>query len=182
MSSRKSPTTTTTTPFRQRRTSRGRPWGRRKVGGSRGEGLDDLATQPRPAVRQRRRDGGIGERRGGEGCDQEGRRSRDRPPTKGHCEHGVKPRSRCKVCGACPHGKWRRRCKDCGGSGICEHGRRRSQCKECGGSQICEHGRRRSLCKECGGSEICEHGRQRSHMQASAVVVESPSTIGISTL
>ena len=32
------------------------------------EDVDDSATQPRPAVRQRRRDGGIGERRGGEGC------------------------------------------------------------------------------------------------------------------
>ena len=29
------------------------------------------------------------------------------PPTKGPCEHRVKPRSKCKVCSACPHGKWR---------------------------------------------------------------------------
>ena len=84
------------------------------------------------------------------------------PPTKGPCEHGVKPRSRCKVCSACPHGRKRYRCKECGGAGICEHGRRRSNCKECGGSQICEHGRRRSQCKECGGSQICEHGHRRS--------------------
>ena len=36
------------------------------------------------------------------------------PPTKypkGPCEHGVKHRSRCKVCSACPHGRWRRECK-----------------------------------------------------------------------
>ena len=71
------------------------------------------------------------------------------PPTKGPCEHGVKPRSRCKVCSGCPHGKQRSRCKECGGSGICEHGRQRSYCKECGGSQICEHGRQRYRCKEC---------------------------------
>ena len=74
------------------------------------------------------------------------------PPTKypkGPCEHGVKPRSKCKVCSGCPHGRRRHRCRECGGSGICEHGRRRTLCKECGGSQICEHGRVRSRCKEC---------------------------------
>ena len=38
------------------------------------------------------------------------------PPTKGPCEHGVKQRSKCKVCSACPHGKRRRLCKECGGS------------------------------------------------------------------
>ena len=84
------------------------------------------------------------------------------PHTKGTCEHGVKPRSRCKVCSACPHGLRRERCKECGGSQICEHGRIRSECKECGGSQICEHGRRHSQCKECDGASICEHGRVRS--------------------
>jgi hypothetical protein len=80
----------------------------------------------------------------------------------GPCEHEVKYRSQCKVCSACPHGRWRRQCKECGGSGICEHGRQRSHCKECGGASICEHGRVRSKCKECGGGEICEHGRVRS--------------------
>ena len=73
------------------------------------------------------------------------------PRTKGPCEHGVKQRSRCKVCSACPHGKRRRQCKECGGASICEHGRQRTQCKECGGGSICEHGRVRSKCKECGG-------------------------------
>ena len=85
------------------------------------------------------------------------------PYTKGPCEHGVKFRSKCKVCSGCPHGRLHRsQCKECGGSGICEHGRQRSRCKECGGVSICEHGRWRSLCKECGGSSICEHGRVRS--------------------
>jgi hypothetical protein len=84
------------------------------------------------------------------------------PPTKGPCEHGVKPRSKCKVCIACPHGRRRYDCKDCGGGAICEHGRVRSKCKDCGGSHICEHGRRRHECKECGGASICEHGRRRS--------------------
>jgi hypothetical protein len=83
------------------------------------------------------------------------------PPTKGPCEHGVKYRSNCKVCSACPHGRRRYQCKECGGASICEHGRIRSACKECGGASICEHGRQRPKCKECGGSGICEHGRQR---------------------
>ena len=82
------------------------------------------------------------------------------PYTKGPCEHGVKYRSRCKVCSKCGHGRVRSMYKECGGASICEHGRRRSECKECGGSQICEHGRQRSRCKECGGSGICEHGRE----------------------
>ena len=93
-------------------------------------------------------------------AEQGTKRKRGRP-TKGPCEHGVKYRSNCKVCSACPHGRQRRKCKECGGSHICEHGRLRYYCKECGGSQICEHGRQRSHCKECGGASICEHGRQR---------------------
>ena len=84
------------------------------------------------------------------------------PKHYGPCEHGVKYRSKCKVCGACPHGRQRSQCKECGGGSICEHGRVRSICKECGGGSICEHGRVRSVCKECGGAGICEHGRQRS--------------------
>ena len=77
------------------------------------------------------------------------RTKRKRAPwTKGPCEHGVKYRSKCKVCSACPHGKWRHNCKECS---ACPHGNRRTRCKECGGASICEHGRIRSLCKECGG-------------------------------
>ena len=71
------------------------------------------------------------------------------PRTKGPCEHGVKYRSRCKVCSKCGHGRVRSMCKECGGASICEHVRRRRECKECGGPSICEHGRRRSECKEC---------------------------------
>ena len=99
------------------------------------------------------------------------------PPTKypkGPCEHGVKHRSKCKVCGACPHGRWHRQCKECGGASICEHGRIRSRCKECGGSAICEHGRRRHTCKECGGASICEHGRRRSRCK-DCLLYTSPS-------
>ena len=90
----------------------------------------------------------------GEEVTKKGVKRKRAPYTKGPCEHGVKYRSKCKVCSACPHGRKRRYCKDCGGSGICEHGSRRSECKECGGSRICEHGRRRSRCKDCGGPRI----------------------------
>ena len=97
-----------------------------------------------------------------EGLTTRGTKRKIAPMHRGPCEHGVKHRSNCKVCIACPHGRRRSLCKECGGSGICEHGRQRHQCKECGGSQICEHGRERSRCKECGGASICEHGRVRS--------------------
>ena len=55
-----------------------------------------------------------------------------------------------KIC--CEHGRQKRQCKECGGSGLCEHGRVKYSCKECGGSGICEHGRLKYSCKECGGS------------------------------
>ncbi len=83
------------------------------------------------------------------GLTKKGTKRKVAPPTKGPCEHGVKYRSKCKVCSGCPHGRRRSQCKECGGSQICEHGRRCSTCKECGGAGICEHGRRRSDCKEC---------------------------------
>ena len=98
----------------------------------------------------------------GEEVTKQGTKRKRAHHTKGPREHGVKYRSNCKVCSACPHGKWRSKCKECGGGSICEHGRVRSQCKECGGSQICEHGRERSQCKACGGGSICEHSRRRS--------------------
>ena len=51
-----------------------------------------------------------------EQASSKGTKRKRAPPTKGPCEHGVKPRSKCKVCSACPHGKWRRLCKECGGA------------------------------------------------------------------
>ena len=104
----------------------------------------------------------VDEKRRDESTTTKGTKRKRAPPTKGPCEHGVKQRSRCKVCSACPHGLRRERCKECGGSQICEHGRQRTQCKECGGSAFCRHGRQRPKCKECGGTSICEHGRERS--------------------
>ena len=97
-----------------------------------------------------------------EELSKKGTKRKRAPYTKGPCEYGVKPRSNCKVCSACPHGRKRYRCKECGGASICEHGRVRQYCKECGGSSMCEHGRERRRCKECGGASICEHGRRRS--------------------
>ena len=103
----------------------------------------------RPTVRRDPPDGGVELRVTEDDASSKGAKRKRAPPTKGPCEHGVKPRSQCKVCSGCPHGKRRRFCKECGGASICEHGRQRSQCKECGGGSICEHGRIRSKCKEC---------------------------------
>jgi hypothetical protein len=91
----------------------------------------------------------VDENRRDESTKKGTKRKKRAPPTKGPCEHGVKPRSQCKVCRKCEHGRRRTNCKECGGGSICEHGRERSKCKECGGSQICEHGRERCKCKEC---------------------------------
>ena len=72
-------------------------------------------------------DDGINGEDGTTPSEGKGAKRKRAPRTKGPCEHGVKYRSKCKVCSACPHGVLRRsRCKECGGSGICEHGRRRS--------------------------------------------------------
>ena len=54
---------------------------------------------------------------GGEEVTKKGTKRKRAPPTKGPCEHGVKYRSQCKVCSACPHGKWRHLCEECGGGG-----------------------------------------------------------------
>ena len=57
------------------------------------------------------------------GGDEEGDEAEESPSQKGPCEHGVKHRSRCKVCSACPHGE-APKCKECGGAQS-EHGRLR---------------------------------------------------------
>ena len=46
----------------------------------------------------------------------QGTKRKRAPRTKGPCEHGVKQRSRCKVCSACPHCRRRTTCKECGGA------------------------------------------------------------------
>ena len=107
-------------------------------GGGRAPEADVSTTIWRPNVRVTLNEYGEVEDTESEGeeATKKGTKRKRAPPTKGPCEHGVKHRSKYKVCSACPHG------------------RRRSQCKECGGSQICEHGRQRHRCKECGGPRI----------------------------
>ena len=81
------------------------------------------------------------------------------------CGHG-KYKYRCRECGGsqiCPHNRQKQTCKDCGGSKICRHNRQKNQCKDCGGTQICPHNRQKAHCKECKGSQICAHNRQKSH-------------------
>ena len=106
------------------------------------------------------------------GATKRGRSGRA-PPRRG-VRARVKYRSKCKVCSACPHGRRRSQCKECGGSQICEHGRLRSKCK-CGGASFCEHGRQRSGCRVWWCID-CVHGRIRSNAR-SAVGLKSASTV-----
>ena len=82
------------------------------------------------------------------------------------CEHG-KEKRRCKECGGsgiCKHQHLKFTCKLCnpvGTGGICIHNRDKYNCVQCKGGGICEHNRRRARCVECGGGSICEHKRQR---------------------
>jgi hypothetical protein len=62
----------------------------------------------------------------------------------------------------CLHGKIKRYCKECDGSGLCIHNKQKHTCKECGGASICQHKKIKNTCKECGGSSICQHGKQKS--------------------
>ena len=49
----------------------------------------------------------------------------------------------------CPHGRLRRRCRDCDGSSVCKHGRERHRCRDCGGASVCVHWRLRRQCRDC---------------------------------
>src|SRR6266404_9236740 len=54
----------------------------------------------------------------------------------------------------CPHGRPRRRCRECGGADFCEHDSQRRYCKKCkalgiGGVGICEHDHQRHQCPVC---------------------------------
>uniref|UniRef100_A0A0G4GJT7 Uncharacterized protein n=1 Tax=Chromera velia CCMP2878 TaxID=1169474 RepID=A0A0G4GJT7_9ALVE len=74
--------------------------------------------------------------------------------------------SRLKVC---EHGRIRRRCRECGGSGICEHGRQCTHCRDCGGSQICEDDRQRNNCPQCQKDNpvyLARRERERSTVRA----------------
>ena len=113
---------------------------------------------------------GMQRKRGHDEVEKDENPKKQRPK----CSHGKQKRF-CKECGGsgiCSHGKQKakcnkchgkhkRICKECGGSGICSHGKQKQNCKECGGSSICSHGKRKAQCKECGGSGICSHGKQK---------------------
>ena len=118
---------------------------------------------------------------GGEEVTKQGTKRKRAPPTKGPCEHGVKYRSNCKVCSACPHGKQRSRCKECGGSQSASTVVSALQCKECGGSGICAlstvvSARSHALCKECGGSQSASTVVS-ARSARSAVGLKSASTV-----
>lgn len=92
----------------------------------------------------------------------QGRRPR-RPVKK--CEHG-KHRHACRICNPrnfCePHGRRKRDCTICGGSGTCVHRRLIYMCRDCGGKGICPHARQRHYCRECRESSICKHSRRKN--------------------
>ena len=125
----------------------------RHFGGARG-GRMTTVWRPRVRIPVPGIDGADVDEKRGDELTTKGTKRKRAPPTKGPCEHGVKYRSQCKVCSACPHGRRRSQCKECGGSGICEHGRQRYFCKSCGGGAYCEHGRQRRRCKECGSNKL----------------------------
>ena len=100
-------------------------------------------------------------------------RSGREPLHKGPCEHGVKQRSKCKVCSACPHGRRRYRVQGVRwGINLRARSSALSSARSAVGQEsastvvsaisarsavgqaICEHGRLRSKCKECGGACI----------------------------
>ena len=95
---------------------------------SRGAGRDavDLAAE-------RESDPRLGWRSRGHGDRGEDERAKRKGAPPWPCEHGVKYRSRCKVCVCLSAREPALSVQGCGGSHVCEHGRRRSQCKECGG-------------------------------------------------
>ena len=83
-------------------------------GGGRAPEADVKTTIWRPNVRVTLDEYGEvedTEQEGDEEVTNKGTKRKRAPRTKGPCEHGVKYRSRCKVCSACPHGKRRSQCK-----------------------------------------------------------------------
>lgn len=57
----------------------------------------------------------------------------------------------------CEHGKAKRFCVLCDGSGLCCHAKQKHTCRECKGSYRCEHDQIRRYCKECKGVALCDH-------------------------
>ena len=59
----------------------------------------------RPTRRRDAPDDGVEVRVTEDDASSKGAKRKRAPHTKGPCEHGVKYRSNCKVCRACPHGR-----------------------------------------------------------------------------
>ena len=107
-----------------------RPRGGKEDGGG-GKKKTPAAAKKTPAGRRQQRpsENAVAQRRRRPGVV---RSARERKGAKG--KHGL----------ICEHGRQRRFCKDCGGSGLCEqHLRRRDRCKDCGGRE--RHLRARAL-------------------------------------
>ena len=99
------------------------------------------------------------------------------PKHHGPCEHGVKHRSNCKVCSACPHGRQRSQCKECGGSSICEHGRQRHNARSAVGHKSASTvvgalGARSAVGHQSASTVVCALGARSAvvHQSASMVV------------
>ena len=88
---------------------------RASAGGALGRGAGMFKSILRPNVRRALPDEDV-EVGVTEHASSKGTKRKRASKTKGPCEHGVKYRSNCKVCSACPHGKRRRYCKECGGA------------------------------------------------------------------
>ena len=87
------------------------------------------------------------------------------PPTKGPCEHGVKSRSKCKVCGACPHGRQRLQCKECGGVQSASTVVSALSARSAVGHQSASTVVSALSARSAVGASICEHGRRRNTVQ-----------------
>lgn len=86
-----------------------------------------------------------------------------RKPEKLYCPHG-KTKRKCRACGGsgiCPHNLFKEQCRECRPNNFCEHGSRRNMCRLCCGGFICVHQREKNKCVECQGTGTCEHGRVR---------------------
>ena len=140
-----------------------------------------MGARPRRAARHRRRDGGMGERRGG-GRVEQGDEAEEGPSHKGAMrargEAPVEVQGVQRLSAREAARSFTSVCKECGGGSICEHGRRRST-ESASGRQSVQgvrwvsnlrarsSPRRVCSCKECGGA-----GNLRARSSAPSVLQE----------
>jgi len=119
----------------------------------------------------------------------------------GPCEHGVKYRSKCKVCSACPHGRRRLKCKECvvgarsvvgvqsastvvsamsarsavvhqsASTVVGALSARSAVVHQSASTVVGAHSARSAVGKECGARRWCEHGRQRSKCKSASTAL-----------